>query len=63
MRTPEGHQKIIFITSKVKKKTKNTFEIYPTKFAGSTKNHKKIIETPKQPIETKKSLIKVYLGT
>jgi hypothetical protein len=55
MGTPEGHQKIIFNTSKVKK-NKNTFEIYPIKFAGSTKNHKKIIETPNQPIETKEKL-------
>jgi hypothetical protein len=34
--TPEGYQKSIFITSKVKK-----IMIHPTKFAGSTQNPKK----------------------
>jgi hypothetical protein len=30
--------------------------IYPTKFASSTQQHKKVIETPNQPIEIKKNL-------
>jgi hypothetical protein len=45
MGTPEGHQKSIFNTSKVKK----------TKIhMGYISQHKKIIETPNQPIEIKK---------
>jgi hypothetical protein len=52
MGTPEGHQKSIFNTPKVKKK-KDTYGIYPTKFASSTQKHKKVIETPNQPIEIK----------
>jgi hypothetical protein len=59
MGTPEAHHKSIFNTSKVKKKNKNTHGIYPTKFAGSTQNHKKIIE----PIETKKISNKSMLST
>jgi hypothetical protein len=51
--TPEGHQKIIFNTPKVKK-NKDTYGIYPTKFASSTQQHKKVIETPNQSIEIKK---------
>jgi hypothetical protein len=43
------------------KKNKDTYGIYPTTFANSTQNHKKIIETPNQPIELKKSQIKVCL--
>jgi hypothetical protein len=39
---------------KSKKKNQDTYEIYPTKFASSTQNHKKVIETPNQPIEIKK---------
>jgi hypothetical protein len=53
MGTPEGHQRSIFNTSKVKK-NKDTYGIYPTKFASSTQKHKKVIETPNQPIEIKK---------
>jgi uncharacterized protein YcgL (UPF0745 family) len=49
MGTPEGHQKSIFYTPKVKKK-----QIHPTMFASSTQKHKKVIETPNQPIEIKK---------
>jgi hypothetical protein len=30
------------------------YGIYPTKFASSTQQHKKVIETPNQPIEIKK---------
>jgi hypothetical protein len=56
METPEGHQKSIFITSKVKKT-----KIHPTKFASSTQNHKKIIQTPNQPIEIKKKLKLKYV--
>jgi hypothetical protein len=50
MGTPEGHQKSIFNTPKVKK-NKDTHGIYPTKFASSTQKHKKVIETPNQTIE------------
>jgi hypothetical protein len=39
-------------TSKFKK-TKNSYWICTTKFAGSTQNHKKIIETRNQLIKTK----------
>jgi hypothetical protein len=53
METTEGHQKSIFNTSKVKK-NKDTYGIYLRKFASSTQKHKKIIETPNQPIEIKK---------
>jgi hypothetical protein len=60
MGTPEGHQKIIFNTPKVKK-YKETYGIYATKFASSTQKHKKVNETPNQPIEIKKSQIKVCL--
>jgi hypothetical protein len=53
MGTPESHQKSIFNTPKVKK-NKDTYGIYPTKFASSTQKNKKVIETPNQPIEIKK---------
>jgi hypothetical protein len=43
-----------FNTSIVKK-SKKSCEDYVKEFAGSTQNHKKIIETPNQPIETKNS--------
>jgi hypothetical protein len=36
------------------------FEGYPTEFAGSTQNHKKIIETPNKPIKTK-IIPKIYV--
>jgi hypothetical protein len=39
-------------TPKVKKKIKDTCGIYPTKFASSTQQDKKVIETLNQPIET-----------
>jgi hypothetical protein len=52
MTTPEGNQISIFITSKGKK-AKNSYGIYPTEF--QPKIIKKIIDTPNQPIETKKS--------
>jgi hypothetical protein len=53
MGTPEGHQKSIFNTPKVKKKNNDTYRIYLTKFASSTKKHKLVIETPNQPIHIK----------
>jgi hypothetical protein len=52
MVTPEGHQKSIFNTPKVKK-NKDTYKIYPTKFTRSTQKQKKIIKSPNQPIEIK----------
>jgi hypothetical protein len=39
MGTPEGLQKSIFNTPKVKKKNKDAYEIYTTKFASSTQKH------------------------
>jgi hypothetical protein len=62
MGTPEGHQKSIFNTPKVKK-TKIHYGIYPTKFASSTQKHKKVIETPNQPIEITKILNKSMFST
>jgi hypothetical protein len=53
MEIPQGHQKNIFNTLKVKK-NKNKYGIYPTKFASSTQKHKIVIETPNQPIYIKK---------
>jgi hypothetical protein len=35
------------------KGTKNSFGDYPTEFAGSTQNKKKMFETPNQSIRTK----------
>jgi hypothetical protein len=35
-------------------KNNDTYGIYPTKFSSSTQQHKKVIETPYQPIEIKK---------
>jgi hypothetical protein len=52
----------LFNTSKVKKKQRYIlYRIYPTKFGSSTQKQKKIIETPNQPIEIKKTQIKVCL--
>jgi hypothetical protein len=56
MGTPEGHQKSIFNTSKVKKERYIWDGIYPTK-------HKKIIETLNQPIEIKKISNKSMFST
>jgi predicted GH43/DUF377 family glycosyl hydrolase len=52
MDTPEGHQKSIFNTSKVKKMEIHN-GIYPTEFASSTQNPKKINGTPNLLIKTK----------
>jgi cellulose biosynthesis protein BcsQ len=62
METPEGYQKCIFNTSKVKK-NKDTYGIYPTKFASSTQKHKKVIKTSNQPIEIKKMSSKSMFST
>jgi hypothetical protein len=56
MRTPEGHQKRI----EKWKEGKNSYEGYPTEFAGSTQNPKKIIRTPNLPIRTKIFLRKLF---
>jgi hypothetical protein len=63
MGTPEGHQKSIFNTQKVKK-NKDTYGFCPTiaNFA-QPKNIKKVIETPNQPIEIKKISNKSMLST
>jgi hypothetical protein len=61
MGTPEGFQKSIFFTSKMKK-TKNSYEIYPTEFAGSTQNNKKDIRTPNLPIKMKIFSKKKYVS-
>jgi hypothetical protein len=53
MGTPEGHQKSIFNSPKMKK-NKDTYGIYPIKFASSTQKNKKVIGTPNQPFEIKK---------
>jgi hypothetical protein len=45
------------------KKNKDTYGIYPTKFASSTQQHKKFIETPNQPIEIKKISSKSMFST
>jgi hypothetical protein len=45
----------------MKKKSKYFYRVYLAEFAGSTQNHKKIIENPNQPIETKKILKKICL--
>jgi hypothetical protein len=55
MGTPVGHQKSIFNTPKLIK-NKDAYGIYPTKFASLTQKHKKVFETPNQPIEIKKNL-------
>jgi hypothetical protein len=60
MGTPEGHQKSIFKTPKGKEK--DTYGIYPTKFASSTQKHKKVIETPNLPIRTK-NFPKIYVSS
>jgi hypothetical protein len=46
--------------SEQKRKTKNSYEIYPMKLGGSTQNRKKIIETP-ETREIKHFSKKVYL--
>jgi hypothetical protein len=58
--TPQGHKKSKFNTPKV-----NKTKIYmgPTKFASSTQKHKKVIETPNQPIEIKKNSNKSMFST
>jgi hypothetical protein len=62
MGTPEGHQKSIFNNPKVNK-NKDKYGIHPTKFASSTQKHKKVIETPNQPIEIKKISYKSMFST
>jgi hypothetical protein len=52
----------MFDTPKVKK-NKDTYAIYPTKFASSTQKHKKVIETPNQPVEIKKISNKSMFST
>jgi hypothetical protein len=60
MGIPEGHQKSIFNTPKVKKKqnkTKQKTKIHMRsirQFASSTQKHKEVIETLNQPIEINK---------
>jgi hypothetical protein len=52
MGTPKGHQKCIFNTPKVNKKTKIHME--SIRQSLQAQQHKKVIETPNQPIEIKK---------
>jgi hypothetical protein len=59
--TPGGHKKVYLIPQQCKKQ--ETYGIYLTKFASSTRNHKKIIETPNQPIEIKKTSNKSMFST
>jgi hypothetical protein len=60
MGTPEGHQKSVFNTPKANK-TKIHMGSIRQSLQGQPKNIKKIIESPNQPIEIKKSQIKVCL--
>jgi hypothetical protein len=43
----------VFLVLQKCKGAKNSLEGYPTEFAGSTQNPKKLIETPNLPIKTK----------
>jgi hypothetical protein len=54
--TPEGHQKSIFNTSKVKK-NKDTYGIYLTKFADSTQNDKKNYRNTKSTNRNKTTVL------
>jgi hypothetical protein len=45
------------------KKNKDTYGIYPTKFASSSQKHKKVIETPNQQIEIEKISNKSMFST
>jgi hypothetical protein len=57
-----SERRLSFYLMPQKRKIKQKYIwIYPTTLARSTQNHKKIIETPNQPIETKNSQIKVCL--
>jgi hypothetical protein len=53
--------KKVYLIPQKWKNNKDTYGFYPTKFASSTQKYKKVIETPNQPIEIKKSQIKVCL--
>jgi hypothetical protein len=46
--------KKVYLLPQKRKKNKDTYGIYPKKFASSTQKHQKVIETPNQPIEIKK---------
>jgi hypothetical protein len=50
--------KTVYLIPQKWKKNKDTYGIYPTKFASSTQKHKKVIETSNQPIEIKKKISK-----
>jgi hypothetical protein len=60
METPEDHQKSKVRTSKLKK-TKNSYWVYPTKFAGSTPNHKKNYWNIKSTNQNENFQIKKYV--
>jgi hypothetical protein len=45
--------KKVYLIPQKWKKNKETYGIYPTKFASSTKKSSEVIETPNQPIENK----------
>jgi predicted nucleic acid-binding protein len=47
----------------IPQKNKDTYGIYPTKFASSNQQHKKVIEKPNQPIEIKKISNKSMFST
>jgi hypothetical protein len=53
-------KKLCFVTYKCKG-ANNLYEGYPTEFAGSTQNPKKMIETPNIPIRTKNFAKKLSL--
>jgi hypothetical protein len=56
-------KKIIRTPKKYVSGEKDPHGIYPTKLASSTQQHKKVIETPNQPIEIKKISNKSMFST
>jgi hypothetical protein len=53
MGTPEGHQKSIFNSPKVKKIQRKIWDLCDKVYISSTQKHEKDIETPNLPIRTK----------
>jgi hypothetical protein len=60
IRTKISQKKIYLVTQKCKR-AKNSYGDYPTEFAGSTHNPKKIIRIPNLPIKTKNFPKKICL--
>jgi hypothetical protein len=55
--------KKVYLIPQKGQQNKDTYRIYPTKFASSTQKHKKVIKTPNQPIEIKKISNKSMFST